>query len=140
MYALTLTAVLFVGGESRRMGTDKATMMIAGKSLWMRQLQTLRSMIPDNLLISARTRPAWTPYDIEVVLDEPPSQGPLIGLVAALKVIKTTHLLALAIDLPEMTTEHLQRLWQLASENAGIMPNYGRFYEQIGRASCRERV
>jgi len=131
MQALTLTTVLFVGGESRRMGADKATLMIAGKPLWMRQLEILRSMVPDRLLISARTRPIWTPEDIDVVLDEPPSRGPLSGLVAALQVIKTTHLLALAIDMTEMITDHLMMLWNLASENMGVAPLSGKFYEPL---------
>jgi molybdopterin-guanine dinucleotide biosynthesis protein A len=127
----TLTAVLFVGGESRRMGADKATLMIDGKPLWLRQLDTLRNLRPDELLISARVRPAWSPADIEVVLDEPPSQGPLSGLTAALRRMRSTHLLALAIDLPEMTTGHLSELWQLARPGGGVIPQWGRYSEPL---------
>lgn len=121
----TLTAVLFVGGESRRMGADKATLIFDGKPLWLRQLDTLRNLQPDELLISARVRPAWAPANIEVVLDEPPSQGPLSGLAAALRRMRSTNLLALAIDLPEMTAEHLSELWQLARPGVGVIPRWG---------------
>ncbi|MFY9854130.1 MAG: molybdenum cofactor guanylyltransferase [Terracidiphilus sp.] len=127
----TLTAVLFAGGESRRMGADKATLIIDGEPLWLRQLNTLRNLSPDELLISARVRPAWAPADIEVVLDEPPSQGPLSGLTAALRRMRSTHLLALAIDLPEMTTGHLSELRQLARLGVGVIPQWGGNFEPL---------
>lgn len=113
------------------MGADKATLMIAGEPLWMRQMETLRKLLPDQLLISARSRPSWTPADIEVVLDKPPSQGPLSGLTAALRHARTTHLLALAIDLPEMTAVHLMELWQLARAEIGVIPRCGNYYEPL---------
>ena len=118
---VTLTAALFNGGESRRMGTDKATLNLAGKPLWLRQLETLRSIHPDKLLISARVRPVSSAQEIEIILDEPPSRGPLSGLLAAMKFMKTTHLLTLAIDLPRMTADHLLQLMQLASTNMGVI-------------------
>ena len=122
---MTLTAVLFTGGESRRMGVDKATLLVAGEPLWTRQLRILRELKPEKILISARTRPAWCPPEIEVVLDEPPSRGPLSGLAAALKRIQTTHLLALAVDLPRMEAEHLQKLWNQAAVDCGVIPVLG---------------
>jgi molybdenum cofactor guanylyltransferase len=128
---MSLTAVLFAGGESRRMGTDKATLMIHGELLWKRQLDLLRLLQPNTMLLSARFRPAWCPPEVEVVPDEPPSQGPLSGLVAALARSRTTHLLTLAIDLPEMTAEHLQRLWQLALPDISVIPQRERRYEPL---------
>jgi molybdopterin-guanine dinucleotide biosynthesis protein A len=113
------------------MGADKATLMIAGKPLWSRQLDALRRMQPDKLLISGRFRPSWTPDDIEVVLDEPPSRGPLSGLAAALKEMQTTHLLALAVDLPEMSTEHLLTLWRCARLGLGVIPQWDNHYEPM---------
>src|SRR5262245_41494556 len=104
---MTLTAVLFAGGESRRMGVDKAMLTIRGETLWRRQLSVLRDVKPHALWISARVKPAWCPADVGVVLDEPPSCGPVSGLLAAFACLSTSHLLVLAVDLPNMTSEHL---------------------------------
>ena len=134
----TLTAVLFAGGESRRMGRDKATLLFDGEPLWSRQLRVLRELQPEKTLISARARPAWCPPEIETVLDAPPSRGPLSGLSAALKHIRTTHLLALAIDLPEMTSAHLCGLWSLAHPGIGVVPRRGKFIEPLCAVYARE--
>ncbi len=129
--SITLTAVLFAGGESRRMGMDKALLPLNGKPQWSRQLETLRELAPEQILISARTPPAWCPPEITVVLDDPPSHGPLSGLSAVLRQLRTTHLLALAIDLPQMTAEHLQNLWKLAALGVGVIPRNGDFFEPL---------
>jgi molybdopterin-guanine dinucleotide biosynthesis protein A len=127
----TLTALLFVGGLSRRMGTDKAELRLAGEPLWARQLNLLRELKPDFLWISARARPAWCPPEIEVVIDEPPSRGPLSGLTAALRKLKTSHLLALAVDLPRMSAEPLDKLWRLSEAGCGIIPAHDNVLEPL---------
>jgi molybdopterin-guanine dinucleotide biosynthesis protein A len=119
---ISFTAVLFAGGESRRMGADKATLIFNGEPLWSHQLTTLKELLPEKILVSARTKPPWCPPEIENILDAPPSCGPLGGLAAALQKISTTHLLALAIDLPQMTPEHLQHLLGQARPGVGVMP------------------
>jgi molybdopterin-guanine dinucleotide biosynthesis protein A len=118
----TLTTVLFVGGESRRMGKDKATLTLNGEPLWSRQIRILRELHRGRVMISARNKPEWCPADIEVALDGPPSRGPLSGLVAAFEKTRTTHLLALAVDVPQMTSAHLEKLWTLAQPGLGVVP------------------
>lgn len=116
---MNLSAVLLAGGESRRMGQDKATLRLDGKPLWQIQLELLRKLNPHEILISAREDPAWRPDDVVFVPDKQPSRGPLSGLAASLGKIETTHLLVLAIDMPFMTEEHLLSL------SAGIAPGVG---------------
>jgi molybdopterin-guanine dinucleotide biosynthesis protein A len=128
---MTLTTVLFTGGLSSRMGMDKATLQIGGEPLWSRQLRILEELQPQALWISARSRPAWCPPDIEVVEDAPPSRGPLSGLVASLNRVRTSHLLVLAVDLPQMTTEHLGRLWSMAGPGVGVIPRHGDNFEPL---------
>lgn len=119
---IILTAVLLAGGESRRMGTDKAMLMIAGEPLWARQLRVLREVGPEAVAVSARARPAWCPREMEVILDGEPSRGPLSGVAAALGGMRTSHLLVLAVDLPRMTAEQLRKICRQARPGCGVVP------------------
>ncbi|MDX6527426.1 MAG: molybdenum cofactor guanylyltransferase [Gaiellales bacterium] len=118
----TLSAVLLAGGESRRMGRDKATIEVGGRPLWERQLEILRVLTPERIFVSARTVPSWLPADAELLLDDPPSRGPLSGLTKALVAMRTTHLLALAVDMPFMASEQLRNLCSLAQAGWGVVP------------------
>lgn len=123
--------MLFVGGLSRRMGVDKATIEIAGEPLWRRQIKLLRQLRPQHLWVSTRFRPAWCPLELEVVLDTGPSRGPLSGLATTLGRLQTTHLLALAIDLPRMTVEELNKLWDTAQPGCGVIPANDDYFEPL---------
>src|SRR5579859_1217640 len=128
---MTLTALLLVGGQSRRMGSDKAGLLLKGEPLWARQLRILRELQPEALWISARVPPAWRPPEVEFVPDEPPSRGPLSGIAAALQRLPTSHLLVLAIDLPQMTPEHLRQLCTLTRPACGVIPRRGELFEPL---------
>jgi molybdopterin-guanine dinucleotide biosynthesis protein A len=128
---MTFSAVLLTGGESRRMGRDKATIEFEGEPLWRRQLQLLRALEPEKLFVSARTKPEWLPDGVELLLDDPPSRGPLSGLTKALTAMRTTHLIALAVDMPFMTVRELRRLLELATENRGVVPVIGERAEPL---------
>lgn len=127
----TLTAVLFAGGESRRMGADKAVLGIGGEPLWSRQLRVLRGLNPERLLVSARSRPAWCPPEMEVVPDREPSHGPLSGLAAVLAALETSHALVLALDLPLIETVFLRELWGEAAPGTGVVPANGDLLEPL---------
>ena len=122
---MTFAALLLAGGESRRMGRDKATLKFGGEPLWQRQLRTLRALGPDQVVVSARVTPAWLPVDVELLLDDSPSRGPLSGLAKALAQMRTTHLVALAVDMPFMTTGELKRLLEMTTDVCGIVPTIG---------------
>jgi molybdenum cofactor guanylyltransferase len=119
---MAVTAVLLAGGESRRMGRDKATLVWHGCPLWEWQIKKLRKLRPAKILISAKSDLPWRPADVDLVLDVIPSRGPLSGLAAALAGTETEHLLALAVDMAFMTTEHLRFLCDLATDGVGVIP------------------
>ena len=119
---MNFSAALFVGGRSSRMGRDKASLEIEGIPLWQRQLQTLRSLGPSEIFLSAPTQPAWIREDMEFVADANPRSGPLAGLVAVLRRCENEHMLALAIDLPNMTTAFLKHLLATCPDDGGVVP------------------
>jgi molybdopterin-guanine dinucleotide biosynthesis protein A len=128
---ITLTAVLLAGGESRRMGRDKAAVVFRDEPLWRRQLRILRDLGPEKVFVSARTESSWLPPDTELLLDEPPSRGPLSGLTKALARMQTSHLVVLAVDMPFITREQLRFLCTMVSEGRGIVPVIGERAEPL---------
>ena len=119
---MNLSAVLLAGGKSRRMGRDKATLLWKGRPLWQNQLDLLRTLRPNELLISARDEPVWHPADTMFVADQVPSRGPLSGLSATLALTKSNYLLALAIDLPFMRESYLRFLCNQVQPGRGVLP------------------
>jgi molybdopterin-guanine dinucleotide biosynthesis protein A len=120
------------------MGCDKATIEFEGEPLWKRQVEILRALSPQNLFVSARTKPEWLPRDAELLLDDRPSRGPLSGLTKALAAMQTTHLIALAVDMPFMTAAELGALRQRATEGCGIVPTIGEQAEPLAAVYPRE--
>jgi molybdopterin-guanine dinucleotide biosynthesis protein A len=128
---MKLSAVLLAGGESRRMGKDKATIAFGDKPLWKNQLELLRELQPLEILISARTDPPWRPNDTKFVADDAPSRGPLSGLAASLAQMRGSHLLALAIDMPFMSTRYLRSLFERIEPGCGVVPKIGHRAEPL---------
>jgi molybdopterin-guanine dinucleotide biosynthesis protein A len=135
---MNISAVLLAGGESRRMGRDKATLQRWGRTLWQVQLELLRKLHPAEILISARTDPSWRPGNLHFVADIPPSRGPLSGLAASLAQLGTTHLLALAIDMPFMNESYLRYLCHQIEECVGVVPKIGSRAEPLAAIYPRE--
>jgi molybdopterin-guanine dinucleotide biosynthesis protein A len=119
---MNISAALLAGGESRRMGRDKATILFRGKPLWQIQLDLLRMLNPKEIFVSARTDPVWRPADAHFVSDIPPSRGPLSGLAASLDRMCGTHLLALAVDMPLMSQKYLRHLCDKIEPHVGVVP------------------
>jgi len=119
---MNISAVLLAGGESRRMGKDKATLLFHEKPLWQIQLDLLRKLEPAEMFVSARSDPSWRPDDVQFVADDPPSRGPLSGLAASLDRIRTSYLLALAIDMPLMSETYLRFLFSYLEPGRGVLP------------------
>jgi molybdopterin-guanine dinucleotide biosynthesis protein A len=135
---MTLTAVLLVGGESRRMGRDKAEIVFRGQPLWQRQIELLRGLSPEKIFVSARKEPSWLPLDAELILDEPPSRGPLSGLTRALERMQTSHLVALAVDMPFITSEQMRIFCGLALAGRGVVPMVDERAEPLAAIYPRE--
>jgi molybdopterin-guanine dinucleotide biosynthesis protein A len=116
------------------MGRDKALLPLPdGRLLWERQLALLRQLEPAELWISGPTRPGF-PRDVPLVTDERPNLGPLAGITAALRVLRSPFLLVLAIDLPAMTATFLRELLARRNDDCGVVPQHGGaqcFYEPL---------
>lgn len=111
-----LAIVVFAGGQSARMGRDKAQLSWRGASLLERACAAA-SNITDRVLVVGRERPADWRLEVQFLIDETPHLGPLGGLQTALHWARDQHLagvLAVACDLPLLDESALRWLMQAA--------------------------
>jgi len=127
-----LTAALFTGGRSSRMGADKAFLDLDGVPAWRRQLDKLLALSPLQTLISANPEQDFRgSAPAEVVCDAVPWRGPLGGLAACLGVSAGSHVLVLGVDLLAMPADFLQRMWEAVFLSSGIVYRAGAGYEPL---------
>ena len=106
----TLIGLVLAGGQSRRMGQDKALMRYQGRTLIDNAALLLQSANCDKVLIS-RNAPGFLNDKIE-------DAGPLSGVHAVLDALSQSdnhngnpcELLVLPVDMPQMTPELLRIL------------------------------
>jgi molybdenum cofactor guanylyltransferase len=123
------SAILLAGGKSSRMGRDKAFLEFDGQPLWRRQIETLRALSPEQLLIAGPPREEWREF--ELVADIIAGAGPLSGVVAALRKCTAPHLVVLAVDLPGMKADFLRSLLLDCSDEQGVIPRSSRGLEPL---------
>jgi molybdopterin-guanine dinucleotide biosynthesis protein A len=104
------------------MGRDKAFLGCDGVRLLDRQLATLRGVRPRELLVSGRSGTDYGVPGVKIVWDAEADQGPLGGLAALLAVTPMPHLLVLAVDMPQMTTDFLAGLVGQIGRGRGVVP------------------
>ena len=114
-------AVVLAGGRSRRMGRDKASLTLPdGRTLLDRQLALLDALGPTELFVSARSGQTLPrPGSAAQRVNDDGAAGPLGGIVATLRVTTAPRLLVVAVDLPLLTRDVLERL---LSQPGGVVP------------------
>lgn len=113
-------AALLAGGQSRRMGRDKALLDWQGRALWQVQLGKLASLNPARLLLSCREEQQLRPVPagVEPVYDPPDNQGPLPALWRCLDGVRLP-LLVLGVDMPGMRETFLGDMVRRGLSTAG---------------------
>ena len=98
---------MLTGGESRRMGTDKAMAEINGKPMAAHIVEAIDPLFSD-ILISVRE--FRTDVTLPQVIDTSSERGPMIGIKSALEAVQTDWLFVIACDMPFVSTELIQTL------------------------------
>lgn len=146
----TISAIVLAGGESSRMGQDKALLPLANQTLlakichvaaectarvyivtpWIEKYQHI---VPQNCQIISET----------IILPHQTSNCPIIGFVQGLRQINTDWALLLACDLPRLSSSHI-KLWsedlkQVSASQIALLPRNAKGWEPLCgfyRRSC----
>lgn len=116
------TALIFAGGNSRRMGREKLSLQFGGQSLLQRTLSLTRALFPSVLVSVQHLR---GDIDAPQVCDEIPEAGPLAGLCAGLQHATTSWIFAVAADMPYLLPEIIERLAAHRLGHQAVVPVIG---------------
>ena len=113
------TALILAGGDSRRMGSDKASLQLGGQTLLQRVAAVLQPLFPQVVVSVRQLRP-----DIELaqVCDVPEAAGPLAGLAAGLACADTPWVFAVACDMPFLTESVILQLARRRADFQAVVP------------------
>lgn len=128
-----VTAFVLAGGQGRRMGGDKALLVLHGKTLLQHALSLAHQVAPRVAILGPRERYAAT--EEWVVEDVFPGCGPLGGIHAALHATRTELNLILAVDMPFVPVNFLARLLERAQSSLSaqvVAPRWG----GVPQATC----
>jgi molybdenum cofactor guanylyltransferase len=110
---------ILVGGASRRMGRDKAQLVLGGRTFVQRIADELSPIASFVSLVGA----PQTSSHFKNVPDVHPQWGALGGIHAALTAAETEWAIVIACDLPFVTTELFGRLTSMANDTVdAIVP------------------
>jgi molybdopterin-guanine dinucleotide biosynthesis protein A len=93
-----VTVFVLAGGQSTRMGRDKALLLLGGRTLLERALALAHGISPRVVVLGSREKYAATGE--RIIEDEFPGCGPLAGIHAALGTSETDLNLILSVDMP----------------------------------------
>jgi molybdopterin-guanine dinucleotide biosynthesis protein A len=125
------SGAIIAGGQSSRMGRDKAFLTIAGQTLVARQASLLREAGCAELILSGRPEVDYGVPDAHRVQDTVTGAGPMAGLAAALAAASHPWVLVLAVDLPRLNLDFLYRLLAVGGGHTGVVPHGPRGHEPL---------
>ena len=103
----TITGFVLAGGESTRMGSDKAFLQLGDETLLARSLRLASAVCAEVRIVGSAARFAGHGTVLEDIF---PKRGPLGGIHAALSSSLTDLNLMLAVDLPFIEASFLEYL------------------------------
>ncbi len=106
---MRIAGVVLAGGESRRMGTDKASLPFGDRTLLQRVVQRLGACC-DPVFVVTGDPHRYAVLGARAVVDRWPGLGPLAGLEAGLRAAPTAYAAVVACDLPFLRPDLLRGL------------------------------
>ena len=127
------SCIILCGGQSRRMGQDKGSMIIHNKPMIKHILSTLNNEIDEAIIVLNNQKRIdkykkfinskdYT-YETKIIEDKIKNKGPLSGIQGGLEKIKSQYALILPCDSPYITKNTINLLFnQINNNTQAIVP------------------
>ena len=118
-----LDGIVLAGGQSRRLGVDKALLSLGGAPLLQTVVQRVSLICPRVIVAVDRPgRYRRLRLPARFVADASPGLGPLAGLQSGLRACSTEYALVVACDLPFLNVELLRYMAGLPRSYQALVP------------------
>lgn len=122
--------ILLAGGKSSRMGSNKAELLYKGQTFTKTLLEKVKKLGIEQICISG-----FQEEGIETVWDIYQNIGPLGGLHACMKHVKTSYCLVIPVDVPQIPVEVLEELLEyhedMADRSLPVLLKHGEQRENL---------
>lgn len=113
-----VTAFILAGGQSSRMGTEKAFLELEGQLLIDRMIGIAKTVAEQMRIVGPKQK--FAAFG-QIALDIYQDRGPLGGIHAALNISRTEFNLVLAVDMPFVESHFLEYLLKQAVHNEALV-------------------
>jgi len=106
----TAAGIILAGGQSKRMGCDKACLPLPGAEhmTFLQHLTEMLLSLCSEVVVVVRDTAQFAETGVHqlpavrMIADDIPNYGPLMGLHSGLRTITTSHALVMAVDMPDV--------------------------------------
>jgi molybdopterin-guanine dinucleotide biosynthesis protein A len=138
----SISAIIQAGGQSRRMGRDKALIEFQGKLVMAHVIAALRELTEDVVIVSNRSD-LYGSFGVRLVADYDPPCGPLGGIAVGLHAVVHELAVVVACDMPFLNAALLRWLIDQADDYDAVVPQTGGEFEPlhaIYRRNCYDPI
>ena len=123
---MTFGAIVLAGGRSTRLGRDKASELLLGRTLLQHVIDRVAPLVAEVIVVRApgQSLPdiAAATTHVRIVDDAYPGTGPLGGICTGLTAANAERCLAVACDMPLLSQTLLRELLRRSAECDVVMP------------------
>ncbi len=117
---MQITGIILSGGQSTRMGTDKALLQINGKTLLENAIKICRPVCSEILISS--NNPEHEKYGYQIIPDEIKNCGPIGGIYSCLGKSNTNWNFVISVDTPFVTGDFIEFLLLQTGNFEAVIP------------------
>ncbi len=112
-----IVGIVLIGGQSSRMGQDKAALEINSLPLYKIAAQKLQHLCHQVYLSVNKNQHTKNTYEYPTIIDQYEAQGPIGALLSCMQAIEDVPLLVLACDMPFLTDNEIALLLSNRNHN-----------------------
>lgn len=129
-------AIVLCGGQSRRMGRDKATLPFGPELMLQRVVRIVSEVVDHSTIIVVAAQDQILPElpaAVTISRDEQPDRGPLEGLAAGLRAmpVSVEAVYATSCDVPLLQLDFIREMFKCLGEAGIAVPYDGQFHHPL---------